>query len=60
MLAKLIFKFFEGETLKSMYFQSQPIMEDIVLQQTMIQMKHQQLLQQQLIEVGISQSEVQT
>ena len=31
--------------------QTEPMIEDMVLQQTVMQMKHQQLLQQQLMEV---------
>ena len=33
------------------YVQNEPIIEDLMLQQTMIQMKHQQILQQQILEV---------
>ena len=33
------------------FLQTEPIIEDMVLQQTMMQMKHQHILQQQLMEV---------
>ena len=35
-----------------LHLQTEPIIEDMVLQQTMMQMKHQHLLQQQLMEVS--------
>ena len=41
--------------LKNINFQNEPIIEDLMLQQTMIQMKHQQILQQQILEVDQNQ-----